>query len=106
MRFSLRTLALATPVLLGVFLGLDAKPARAQYIGSPYGTYNYAPSGSFIYSGGVPGYNAYNPGYYSGGVNSWAPGAYGGWRYGGARRTWAPPRMTRRQRYMLVPPSI
>jgi hypothetical protein len=104
MRRSLRTLALTAPVLLGVFLGFEAKPARAQYqyIGSPYGSPYYAQPGPFNYGVGAPGYSPYNPGYYSGGPRSWAPGY--GWGYG-YRRSWAP-RLTPRQRYVLVPPSI
>jgi len=104
MRISLRTVALTVPVLLGVFLGFEVKPAQAQYYsGSPYGSY-YGQAGPYNYGMVAPGFNSYSPGYYSGGMRSWAPGAMGGYGFG-FRRSWAP-RISPRQRYMLIPPSI
>jgi hypothetical protein len=93
MPFSLRTKILAIPVLCGVFLGFEATPAQAQYMGSPYGMPGGYNSG---YGYGAPGYVPYNSGYYSGGYRSWAP-RFGFGRFG-LRRSWGP-------RYYPVPYS-
>ena len=99
MRFSLRTLALATFLVVGVYLGLDAKPAQAQFVGSAYGYGSPYPGGYYNgYGGGGGGYMPYNSGYYNGGgPRSWGVGY--GYRRFGMRRYWGP-------RYSPVPYSV
>jgi hypothetical protein len=89
MRPSLRTVVLGLPVVLGVLLGFDAKPAQAQYnMGAPPGSSYYAQQGPYNYTYMNPGYVARSPGYFSGGVRTWAPRTYN--RRFGIRRSWAP----------------
>jgi hypothetical protein len=107
MRLSLRTMALATLMLVGVSLGFGVKPAQAQYPVGPYGAGYYgSPTGAYGYGYVAPGYNN---GYYGGGngiyggnVRSWSP-LYQPPRFGfGMRRYWGP----RARPYTIVPPSI